>query len=129
MRDSVSGLVVPGAVISAFDSAGHPGLRTISDETGRFTLDVAPGPARLRVIRLGFEPRSVAVPPTAQERAAGLEVRMLALPALLTQVHVSDHAICPGNADRSGALGLWEQARAGLLAAVVARQSKPGNIT
>ncbi len=126
--DSVSGLGVPGAVISAFDSAGHPGLRTISDEFGRFTVDAPPGRARLRFIRIGFEPRTLALPATAEARAARLEIRMLSLPTLLTRVHVSDQAICPGNADRSGALALWEQARAGLLAAVVARQSKPGNM-
>ena len=129
VRDSVSGLAVPGAVVSAFDSAGRAGLRTISDEFGRFSLEVAAGPARLRIIRIGFEPRSVAVPASAPARAASLEIRMLALPALLTRVHVSDQAICPGNEDRSGALALWDQARAGLLAAVVARQAKPGNMT
>ncbi len=129
VRDSVSGLAIPGAVISAFDSAGHPGLRTISDEAGRFSLEVASGPARLRIIRIGFEPRTIALPAGARDRGARLQIRMLALPALLTRVRVSDKAICPGNEDRSGALALWDQARAGLLAAVVARQSKPGDMT
>ncbi|HEX8724892.1 MAG TPA: carboxypeptidase-like regulatory domain-containing protein [Gemmatimonadaceae bacterium] len=128
VRDSISGLAVPGAVIAALDSAGTGGVRTIADEFGRFSLDVPAGPARLRVIRIGFEPRTVAVPASAPARAAGIEIRMLALPALLTQVHVSDRSICPGSEDRSGALALWDQARAGLLAAVVARQSKPGNM-
>ncbi len=127
--DSVSGLGVPGAVIAAFDSAGQPGVRTISDEFGKFSVDVPEGPGRLRVIRIGFQPRTVSIPASAERRARRLEIRMLSLPALLTRVHVSDRAICPGSDDQSGALALWEQARAGLLAAVVARQARPGNMS
>jgi Carboxypeptidase regulatory-like domain len=129
VRDSVSGREVPGAVVSAFDSAGRPGLRTISDEFGRFAIGVPPGPAGLRVIRIGFAPRSVEIPASGERRTDGLEIRMLSLPALLTRVRVSDRAICPGAAHRSGALALWDQAQAGLLAAVVARQSRPGQMT
>ena len=129
VRDSVSGLAVPGAVVSVYDSAGHHGVRTISNGAGRFTVDVHPGQARLRVIRIGFEPRDVRVSASVNARAAGLEIRMLSLPALLTRVHVAGQAICPGNEDRSGTLALWDQARAGLLATVVARHTNPGQMT
>lgn len=129
VRDSLSGLAIPGAVVSAFDSAGHAGRRTISDAFGRFAVDVPAGPALLRLIRIGFEPRTVILPAAPEARRARWDIRMRGLPALLTQVRVSSQAICPGKEDRSGALALWEQARAGLLAAVVARRSKPGRMT
>ncbi|MDE3152424.1 MAG: carboxypeptidase regulatory-like domain-containing protein [Gemmatimonadota bacterium] len=124
VRDSMSGLGVPGAVVSTLDAAGQPTLRTISDQAGEFVLDAPAGTRRLRVIRIGFSPHTVSVPAAG----APLDVRMLALPALLTRVHVSDRAICPGSDDRSGALALWDQARAGLLATVVARQTHPGQM-
>jgi hypothetical protein len=54
---------------------------------------------------------------------------MVRLPALLESVRVIDNRLCPGGTAHSAAFALWEQARAGLLAAVVARETKPAVAT
>ncbi len=128
VRDSVSGFAVPGAVVTVLDANGAVSARTLTDQAGRFAVAVPAGPARLRVIRIGFRPRDVRLPATPADRARSIEVRMASLPALLTGVRVSGRSICPGSEDRTGALALWDQARAGLLATVVVRQTKPGDM-
>jgi hypothetical protein len=128
VRDSVSGMPVPGAVVSALDSTGAIAERVVSGGDGRFRITLPVGSATLRVIRIGFRPRDLRLPDVAAARDHPIDIRLSSLPALLSRVHVSDQAICPGADDRSGALALWEQARAGLLAAVVLRQTKPGQM-
>ena len=128
VRDSMSGVAVPGAVVSALDSTGAIAERVVSGGDGRFRITLPVGSATLRVIRIGFRPRDVRLPDAAAARDHPIDIRLSSLPALLSRVHVSDQAICPGADDRSGALALWEQARAGLLAAVVLRQTKPGQM-
>src|SRR5262249_46313846 len=54
-----------------------------------------------------------------------LEIVMERIPPMLNTVHVSDNELCPGSADRGVAFQVWDQARAGLLATVVARELKP----
>lgn len=54
-----------------------------------------------------------------------LELDMSRPPALLVAVQVSDKALCPGSFDHGAAFNLWEQARAGLLAAVVSAETTP----
>jgi hypothetical protein len=49
--------------------------------------------------------------------------------AVLNTVSVSSTELCPGSPDRGAAFRLWEQARFGLLATVVAREAKPAAIT
>ncbi len=44
---------------------------------------------------------------------------------MLNAVKVTDSELCPGSADRGSAFDLWDQARAGLLSAVVARELRP----
>ena len=51
------------------------------------------------------------------------------LPTLLEAVSVNDQPQCSRRSDRAAALALWEQARAALLATVVARESQPPLIT
>lgn len=88
-------------------------------------LAASPAAASLRVLRIGFSPRDVPLP---ADRQQPVTIAMARLPALLASVHVSDRAVCGGSTDRGSALSLWEQARAGLLAAVVARETKPGRM-
>jgi len=125
VRDSVSGAGVPGAVVSVLDSAGTSRARTIANENGGFSIVRPAGAERLRVIRIGFVPREVPLPPDA---ADSVRVTMVHLPALLARVRVSDQSACDGRDDRTDALALWEQARAGLLATVVARETRPGRM-
>ena len=50
---------------------------------------------------------------------------MAPLPNLIQAVHVIANSRCRVRKDRAEALGLWEQARAGLLATIVAREENP----
>ncbi len=127
VRDSVSQLPVPGAVVSSLDAAGDVTARTIADATGRFTIVVTASARRLRVVRIGFRPHELDIPTTPDGR--GFEISMERLPPLLSAVKVSGEKLCPGSASRDAAVELWDQARAGLLAAVVARESKPAIAT
>jgi hypothetical protein len=122
VRDSSSLLPLPGAVVSAFDTSGATLSRTIADGSGRWAVTIGPRAARLHLIRIGFRPRDVPIP---RERDVPLELTMSRLPALLEAMRVSGEELCPGSADRGAAFQLWEQARAGLLATIVARETKP----
>lgn len=128
IRDSASSAPLPGAVATIFDSAGMVITRGITGADGRFTIEVPLRAARMRVIRIGFHPRDVAVPPLAG-RADVLQLAMGRIPPMLEAVRVTDNELCPGSADRGAAFDLWEQARAGLLATVVARELKPATVT
>jgi hypothetical protein len=56
---------------------------------------------------------------------ADLLVTMERVPPILDRVQVTDTELCPGSPDRGAAFQLWDQARTGLLATVVAREAKP----
>jgi hypothetical protein len=129
VRDSAAAAPLPGAVVSIVDSAGNAIARTIADGAGRFTLSRGPHAATLHVIRIGYQPRDVAIPGTARDGAdVTVEFAMRKLPAILDAVRVTDRELCPGSSDRGGAFQLWQQARAGLLAAVVAREANPSMV-
>jgi carboxypeptidase family protein len=126
VRDSVTGAPLRGAVVTALDSSGATSTRTIADADGKFSLGDAPRAAHLRLVRIGYRPREVAIP---SDRAETVQITMSRLPPLLEAVRVSDSELCPGSTDRGAAFELWEQARAGLLATIVARETKPADAT
>jgi carboxypeptidase family protein len=129
VHDSATGYPVPGAVVSVLDSASAISNRAITDMEGRLTLALAPAAASVRVVHIGFRPRDVPIPPRVTGSDVAIDIAMVRLPTLLASVRVIDNPLCPGGAARSAAFGLWEQARAGLLAAVVARETKPAVAT
>ena len=114
---------IPGAVVSVLDTAGVALARNIADENGIYTVPLGPGAARLRVIRIGFRPNEVTIP-AVTEGIAHLDVSLEMIPTFLEPATVRALQ-CPKRADAEQAYGLWEQARAGLLAGLVARQQKP----
>ncbi len=124
VHDSASAAPLAGAVVSLVDTAGGVVARTMADAAGRFSLSSSPRGVRLRVIRIGYQPRDIPLP---QEPATLLAFGMVRLPPMLDAVRVSDRELCPGSTDRGAAFQLWEQARAGLLATVVARETNPAN--
>ncbi|MEP6491137.1 MAG: carboxypeptidase regulatory-like domain-containing protein [bacterium] len=126
VRDSASATPLPGAVVSILDSAGMTSARVIADGSGRFAVARPARAASLHVVRIGYSPRDVAIPTT---ESVTLEFAMRRLPAMLDAVRVSDREVCPGSSNRGAAFDLWEQARAGLLAAVVARETNPATAT
>ena len=125
VRDSGSAMPLAGAVIVLLDTAGSTLARTLSDANGRYALMRAASAARLRVIRIGFQPRVVSL----GGAATMVDVVMVRIPPLLAPVEVSSKALCSDGPDRKRAAAFWEQARAGLLAAVVAREAKPAFAT
>jgi hypothetical protein len=123
--DSAHAVGLPGAVITIVDSSGATGARTISDATGRFAITVPARASTLHLIRIAYRPRDLPIPVTN----TALELVMSRIPPILDAVRVSDRELCPGSADRGPAFQYWEQARAGLLAEVVAREANPANAT
>ena len=122
VRDSTSQLAIAGAVISTLDSAGRVGVRVLSNERGLYRIPAASRVARLQVVRLGFRPVEVRVPAGGGDHE--LDILMKRIPYGLQPVHVTGGQRCPRRSDRSAALALFEQARDGLLATVVARSAK-----
>jgi Carboxypeptidase regulatory-like domain len=122
VSDSVAGAPLPGAVVSLLDSAGATSGRTITDAMGRFAFQASARPARLRVIRIGYQPRDVALGRTQE---TSIRIALAHLPTTLAAMLVNGRELCPGSEDRGSAFQLWEQARAGLMATVVARESNP----
>ena len=125
LRDTASAQPVLGAVLTLLDSAGRVLARTISDEHGQYSLPTGVGRRRVRAMRIGFQPLEVAV---AREDDVTLDIAMTRIPALLSSVKVSGRPLCPGSGDQGLAFSLWEQARAALLASVVAREAKPAAV-
>lgn len=128
VRDSVEREPVAGAVVALVDSTGATINRTMTGASGRYTVSpLYPGPHHLRVLRIGFRPRSVRVLLRAAADTT-LDVDIGRLPTLLEAVHVDDRSICDRRPDRANALSLWEQARAGLIAAEVGRETNPATV-
>jgi hypothetical protein len=124
VRDSVDHQPVSSAVVTLVDSAGATVTRTLTSDRGEYRI-VRTGAGRtIRVVRIGFEPRELTIP----RNTAGdvrLDFSMLALPTMLRAAHIIADSRCAPRKDRVAALGLWEQARAGLLATIVAREENP----
>lgn len=127
VRDSASGAPIPGVVVTLLDAAGASVGRTISDASGRYSVGIAPAATRVRIIRIGFRPRDMALP--SPDRRDAFNLAMERVPPILEAVRVSGSELCPGSTDRGSAFQAWEQARAGLLATVVAREAKPAQAT
>lgn len=127
VRDSLSRLPVGGAVVSTLDSAGGELSRGLSNERGEFRVTLRDGARTARVVRIGFVPVVVPLPPAAGG-AVRLDLTMYSLPSMLQPRRVLANSRCSTRRDRAEALGLWEQARAGLLATIVAREENPAKV-
>jgi len=128
VRDGGSRQPIPAAVLMLLDSTGVTLGRNITNERGAYRISLSAGMARVRVVRIGYRPREAAIPPVVNGIAT-LDVAMQSLPTMLDPVRVTDSMKCPVRADRAAALALWEQARAGLLATIVARTAQPVAMT
>jgi carboxypeptidase family protein len=129
VRDSASGVPIPGAVVTLLDSGGGAAARTTTDEGGQFrAVLIGDGVRAVRVVRLGFRPRTVSLP-SVREAIVRVDVPMTSIPISMQSVTVTAGPGCPQRPDRALALAVLEQARAGLLATVVARSDKPARMT
>jgi hypothetical protein len=124
VTDSARGQPLAGAVVMLLDSSGVVLARAITGERGQYGVALTNSAQSLRVVRIGFQPwqRRLPGPPGA---ATPLDVGMIPAQSMLAAVHVNDKSECPRRPGDAAAVGLWEQARAGLLATVVARESSP----
>lgn len=121
VRDSAVGAPIPGVVVTVLDAGGASAARVITDAAGRFTVQAALSSPRLRLMRIGYRPRDVAMGADRGELVLSMEK----IPPMLERIRVTDSEVCPGSPDRGAAFFLWDQARAGLLATVVSRDQKP----
>jgi hypothetical protein len=124
LTDSSTREPVTGAVVTIADSTGRFLARGIAGADGRFDVPRFPGSKQIHVVRIGYRPIDATVP-AADEL---LDLRMRAIASQLATVTTSGRRVCRGDDANSQALQLWEQARSGFLAAVVARDGRPPNL-
>jgi len=128
VRDSSSRLPIPGAVVALLDSTATAVARTITNERGQFRVVLLSNTVRgLRVVRLGFRPARLRLP-DPRDGVIQVEVTLSSISMALTPVQVVAGPSCPRRRDRPAAMAVLEQARAGLLATVVARSDKPARM-
>ena len=120
LTDSSSREPVSGAVVSVLDSAGQFVSRTIADDKGRFTAALLRGARTLHIVRIGYRP--VDAPLSGDST---MDFHLVPIASRLATMTASEGRVCPGNPGMSQALEVWEQARDGLLASIVARESNP----
>jgi len=120
LTDSSTREPVSGAVVSVLDSAGQFVSRTIADDKGRFTAALLRGARTLHIVRIGYRP--VDAPLTGDST---MDFHLAPIASRLATMTASEGRVCPGKPGASEALEAWEQARDGLLASVVARESNP----
>lgn len=124
VRDSVSREPVPGVVVTLLDSAGGTVARNLTNERGEYQAQFRSAAQTVRFQRIGFMPQELRAPAHTESNAR-LDVTMIAIPSMMQAVRVIQNSHCSARKDRGAAMGLWEQARSGLLATVVARESNP----
>ena len=124
LTDSATRERVPGAVVILYDSAGRGLARVIAGADGQYTIGSGATTRTMRIMRIGFRPRELAV-------GAGdsvVNISLQPIPSLLAGIKATDSRVCDAASDGNPALDLWEQARAGLLASLVSRESSPPRI-
>ena len=128
VRDTATQTSLSGAVVSTLDAQSQTLARTITDGAGRYSLALPANATHLRIVRIGFQPRMLALPST-RSALQTLDATMTKAPTLLSTVVVRDDRACSSDQNRPAALSLWEEARTGLLASIVAREAKPAEAT
>jgi hypothetical protein len=121
LTDSSTREPVTGAVVSVLDSAGNFLSRTIADDKGHFAAARLRGARTLHVVRIGYQP----VDKLIVDGDSTIDLRLMPIASRLATLTASEGRVCPCKPGASEALELWEQARDGLLASVVARESNP----
>jgi hypothetical protein len=126
VSDTRAGAPLAGAVVSAIAAGGSAVGQALTDRQGRFTIVVADSVRSLLVRKIGFQPRTVALGDAQRAGTAAVEVGLAPVPQVLDAV-VSNGS-CPASPTARQAAALWEQARTGFLATVVARDAAPAQL-
>lgn len=124
LTDSMTHEPIPGAVVSISDSAGAFLARGIAGADGRFDVPRFPGSRLIHVVRIGYRPIDATL--SAGDGPLNLQMRQIA--SQLAVVTSSGKRVCPGETGDTQALELWEQARSGFFASIVARDARPPNL-
>ncbi len=127
VRDSASGAPVSGAVVLTLDAIGTTLSRTITGERGQYRLPRPEAAMLVRAIRLGFRPTTERLP-LLRADVITVDFLLATVPRTLDAMEVTAARGCPARADKSEAYALLDQARAGLLATVVAREKQPARL-
>ncbi len=127
VTDGTARAAVPAAVVLLLDERGTSLLRTLTNDRGQYRLLRPAEATQLRVVRIGFEPRTVPLTQAKGRPEGGydLDLQVTPLARTLQTVDVSAARGCQSGADQAIALSLLDEARAGLLASVVAREKDP----
>jgi len=128
VRDSASGQPILGAVILLRDSAGVTVARTLSGDLGRYQVVATRRAKDMQLLRIGFRPREIALP-APSDGVMQFDVAMAQIPTLLEPVRTLAASRCRARSDAAAAFGVLSQARAALLATIVAREAKPATMT
>ncbi|HET9424748.1 MAG TPA: carboxypeptidase-like regulatory domain-containing protein [Gemmatimonadaceae bacterium] len=125
--DQASREPLGGVVVSAFDSSGSDALsRTVTDRINGYRLALPPGAATIRFRRIGYAPVIAQVGDAMNGR---IDVTMSRLPTQLPPIKALAVATCDRRPDHDQALALWQEVRSGMLASIVARESRMGSIS
>ena len=127
VTESAAGAPVAGAVVTVNDSAGSSLARTVTATDGSYRFTASRG-ASLRVIHTGYRPTTFTLSPEPGAEQRTVDLTLTPIPTVLEPVTVRDQSRCPTTSDGPLAFALWEQARAALLASVVAREASPANV-
>ncbi|MEP6834800.1 MAG: carboxypeptidase-like regulatory domain-containing protein [Gemmatimonas sp.] len=127
VRDSASGNPVSGVVVLALDAFGTTLGRTITGARGQYHFSRPQGAVLVRAIHIGYRATTERLPLIAAEQLT-IDLSLATLPQQLEGVSVVAARGCPVRDDRNVAFALLEQARAGLLATVVARERQPAEL-
>ncbi len=127
VRDSATGAPVPGVVVLALDALGATLSRAITNERGTYRVNRPDATMLIRAVRLGYRPTTERLP-TLRAPSMTLDLSIVTIPRALEAVGVTAARGCPVRTDRAEAYALLDQARAGLLAAVVARERQPAEL-
>jgi hypothetical protein len=106
---------VAGAFVVVTDTVGHEITRTLTDETGRVSLDVGPGTYRLLVLRIGLARWRTAAFAIAAGDTVTTPIEAPETAVLLSEIAVHAERRCRLQPEEgTGAAMLWEEARKAL---------------
>ncbi|MEO8335964.1 MAG: carboxypeptidase-like regulatory domain-containing protein [bacterium] len=125
--DSATRRPIAGAVLVVLDATGSTLARNITNERGVYRVALPERAHQVRALRIGYRLRDMPLPDRTGD-ITELTVAMIAIPSLLEPMTVSAAASCPRRSDVAAAYSLLEQARAGLLATIVAREARPATL-
>lgn len=106
---------VAGAFVIVTDTVGHEITRTLTDETGRVSLDVGPGTYRLVVLRIGLARWRTPAFTLAAGDTVTAPIDAPETAVLLSEIAVHAERRCRLQPEEgTGAATLWEEARKAL---------------